>query len=65
MLLLYTLFLSNDIDFKTKKNDKKLENKLEVTKSSDIELNGGFIFIKNSNLDMPTNSIITIIIRLR
>ena len=43
-----TLFLSNDIDFKTKKNDKKLENKLEVTKSSDIELNGGFIFIKNS-----------------
>lgn len=43
-----TLFVSDNTKINSKKEEVKLENKIEITKSSDIELNnGGFIFIKN------------------
>jgi len=43
-----TLFFSDNIKINTKKENVNLDNKINITKSSDIELlDGGFIFVKN------------------
>jgi len=43
-----TLFVSDNTLINSKKKNIKFEEKIKITKSSDIELvNGGFIFIKN------------------
>ena len=43
-----TLFVTDDVNIKTKKEKINLDNKINISKSSDLELkNGGFIFVKN------------------
>ena len=42
-----TLFVSDNVVISSKKEDIKLENKINIKSSSDIELNNGFIFVKN------------------
>jgi len=42
-----TLFVSDDVVIGSKKEDVKLDNVTKINNSSDIELDNGFIFIKN------------------
>ena len=43
-----TLLINSDIDINSKKSDELLKNKIEINYPSDIEIDGGFIFVKNS-----------------
>ena len=42
-----TLFISDSVSIKTKKSNVLLNNKIEIKDSSDIEIDNGFIFVKN------------------
>lgn len=43
-----TLIINGDIEISSKKSDIVLENKVDIKDSSDLEIDGGFIFVKNS-----------------